>query len=117
MKRMRRASPRAPSPGVGKKCTGQEPGGSPCRLGLGEALVADAVRLVGLGAEAPVTVGFVGLVVALEPGDLGVALEGQDVRGDAIEEPAVVADDHRSEEHTSELQSHVNLVCRLLLEK
>src|SRR5690242_21073031 len=29
-------------------------------------------------------------------------------RGDALE---------RSEEHTSELQSHVNLVCRLLLEK
>src|SRR5438477_9840957 len=26
-------------------------------------------------------------------------------------------DDGRSEEHTSELQSHVNLVCRLLLEK
>src|SRR5690242_21092989 len=26
-------------------------------------------------------------------------------------------DDVRSEEHTSELQSHVNLVCRLLLEK
>src|SRR5438477_8449166 len=25
--------------------------------------------------------------------------------------------DDRSEEHTSELQSHVNLVCRLLLEK
>src|SRR5690242_21575695 len=25
--------------------------------------------------------------------------------------------DHRSEEHTSELQSHVNLVCRLLLEQ
>src|SRR5438477_7492817 len=27
------------------------------------------------------------------------------------------ATDARSEEHTSELQSHVNLVCRLLLEK
>src|SRR5690242_21890930 len=27
------------------------------------------------------------------------------------------AADPRSEEHTSELQSHVNLVCRLLLEK
>src|SRR5690242_21534755 len=27
------------------------------------------------------------------------------------------AADRRSEEHTSELQSHVNLVCRLLLEK
>src|SRR5260370_22249273 len=26
-------------------------------------------------------------------------------------------DDNRSEEHTSELQSHLNLVCRLLLEK
>src|SRR5438477_7641377 len=26
-------------------------------------------------------------------------------------------DQERSEEHTSELQSHVNLVCRLLLEK
>src|SRR5438477_6912748 len=29
----------------------------------------------------------------------------------------VGAVDTRSEEHTSELQSHVNLVCRLLLEK
>ena len=34
------------------------------------------------------------LVVALEPDDLAVALEGQDVGGDAVEEPAVVADDH-----------------------
>src|SRR5713101_2285183 len=30
---------------------------------------------------------------------------------------ASIDDDARSEEHTSELQSHVNLVCRLLLEK
>src|SRR5690242_21614112 len=36
------------------------------------------------------------------------AIEGQGV---------VVTDSNRSEEHTSELQSHVNLVCRLLLEK
>src|SRR6201990_3731408 len=28
-----------------------------------------------------------------------------------------VQQENRSEEHTSELQSHVNLVCRLLLEK
>src|SRR5690242_21617332 len=28
-----------------------------------------------------------------------------------------MGEDLRSEEHTSELQSHVNLVCRLLLEK
>src|SRR5207237_9251226 len=32
-----------------------------------------------------------------------------------VSEPDV--DHHRSEEHTSELQSHLNLVCRLLLEK
>src|SRR5260370_18389468 len=40
----------------------------------------------------------------------------------ASEEPAHVASEgnflfRRSEEHTSELQSHLNLVCRLLLEK
>src|SRR5690242_21278940 len=31
--------------------------------------------------------------------------------------PSEILDQARSEEHTSELQSHVNLVCRLLLEK
>src|SRR5438034_8884890 len=36
-----------------------------------------------------------------------------DRRGHADEGPA----DERSEEHTSELQSHSDLVCRLLLEK
>src|SRR5260370_8765223 len=30
---------------------------------------------------------------------------------------AITGNDDRSEEHTSELQSHLNLVCRLLLEK
>src|SRR5690242_21099453 len=30
---------------------------------------------------------------------------------------SISAQQRRSEEHTSELQSHVNLVCRLLLEK
>src|SRR5690242_21158819 len=43
----------------------------------------------------------------------------------AGEQPVIGVDDlggnqpveQRSEEHTSELQSHVNLVCRLLLEK
>src|SRR4029453_11812752 len=34
--------------------------------------------------------------VALEPAHLAVALESQDVRGDAVEEPAIVADDHRA---------------------
>src|SRR5260370_25691994 len=31
--------------------------------------------------------------------------------------PEAKTQDFRSEEHTSELQSHLNLVCRLLLEK
>src|SRR5438477_3557702 len=35
-----------------------------------------------------------------------------------LERPGPMKDEkERSEEHTSELQSHVNLVCRLLLEK
>src|SRR5438477_5397473 len=45
-------------------------------------------------------------------GEEGVALGA---REDLVEEPSTRSS--RSEEHTSELQSHVNLVCRLLLEK
>src|SRR4051812_49771664 len=44
---------------------------------------------------------------------LPVGLRG---RRPGVREP-VERDVFRSEEHTSELQSHVNLVCRLLLEK
>src|SRR5690242_21768628 len=38
-------------------------------------------------------------------------------RGSTNRAGGPLAADIRSEEHTSELQSHVNLVCRLLLEK
>src|SRR5260370_20954363 len=38
-------------------------------------------------------------------------------RRDPLARPAPGAAGRRSEEHTSELQSHLNLVCRLLLEK
>src|SRR5205823_5333661 len=55
-------------------------------------LVADAVRLIGLDAQALLALRLVHLVVALAPHRLAVALEGEDVRGDAVEEPAVVAD-------------------------
>src|SRR5256885_5370243 len=44
---------------------------------------------------------------------LGVALQTLDKRSDARHR----GHDQRSEEHTSELQSPCNLVCRLLLEK
>src|SRR5260370_32132223 len=42
------------------------------------------------------------------------AFVGKNLGQKAFLDPAV---DDRSEEHTSELQSHLNLVCRLLLEK
>src|SRR5882757_1489570 len=58
--------------------------------------VADAMRLIGCGAEALLPVGLVVLVVALEPDDAAVALECEHVRRDAIEEPAVVADHDRA---------------------
>src|SRR5690242_20836132 len=35
----------------------------------------------------------------------------------SVSNPVEACEVRRSEEHTSELQSHVNLVCRLLLEK
>src|SRR5664279_5191744 len=51
------------------------------------------MRAIGLGAEALVAVGLVVLIVAFVPDDLAVALEREHVRRDAVEEPAVVADD------------------------
>src|SRR2546430_13452890 len=49
---------------------------------------------------------------------LGVRVARDHRRGGAVHDPRRVAcGDERSEEHTSELQSQSNLVCRLLLEK
>ena len=59
-----------------------------------EAAVLDSMRAVGGRAKPAATVGRIILVVALEPHDLAIALEGQNVRGDTVEKPAVVADDH-----------------------
>src|SRR5437773_8478265 len=52
---------------------------------------------------------------ALDHGDALGALLPQ-VGGNVVRR-VVGAQNHRSEEHTSELQSHHDLVCRLLLEK
>src|SRR5690242_21528661 len=54
-------------------------------------------------------IGFYGPILGQEAATVGsvAALEPRDWIFPAL----------RSEEHTSELQSHVNLVCRLLLEK
>src|SRR2546430_12667845 len=52
------------------------------------------------------------------PGDGGMlAVITQSLSGGGVENMAWVLPTRRSEEHTSELQSQSNLVCRLLLEK
>ena len=64
------------------------------RLRPRELLVGDAVRPVGGLAELLAAVLLVGLEVALEPRHLRVALEGEHVGADAVQEPAIVGDDH-----------------------
>src|SRR5690242_21866988 len=61
----------------------------------------------------PIYTGFAGAATAGGVAPLGAATGGAAVGGGAV----VAQPSKRSEEHTSELQSHVNLVCRLLLEK
>src|SRR5260370_18122204 len=39
------------------------------------------------------------------------------IYANGVDHPEMIAGTIRSEEHTSELQSHLNLVCRLLLAK
>ena len=57
-------------------------------------LVAEAVGLVGCHPLTLATVDFVGLEVSFADVDVAVSLEGDDVGGQAIEEPPVVGDDH-----------------------
>src|SRR5260370_11270095 len=44
-------------------------------------------------------------------------LHAKDAPGKRVRRLSAICAGRRSEEHTSELQSHLNLVCRLLLEK
>src|SRR4051812_49650251 len=55
---------------------------------------------------------YSGTAGRVENGQIGVFLGYGSSKGHAL-----IDRELRSEEHTSELQSHVNLVCRLLLEK
>src|SRR5260221_1923937 len=60
-------------------------------------------------------ISFWSLPTVGDKGDLGAWAPVQDAKKTAITLPEARAG--RSEEHTSELQSHSDLVCRLLLEK
>ena len=59
-------------------------------------LVLHAVRDDRVLAEPAHLVLLVILEVALEPFDMAVAFERKDMRGDTVEEPAVMADNHRA---------------------
>src|SRR5688500_19716588 len=58
-----------------------------------QRLEPQAMRLRTFRAEATLLVFLVLAVVALEELDVRVAFEGEDVRRDAVQEPAVVRDD------------------------
>src|SRR3546814_6189073 len=63
----------------------------------------------GVVAQAAPLVFLVFAVVALEDLHVRVALEGEYMRRDAVQDPAVMRDtERRSEEHTSELQSQMS---------
>src|SRR5260370_26412483 len=57
------------------------------------------------------------LAAILIPNFLHARAESQTAACEGNEKQVATALEERSEEHTSELQSHLNLVCRLLLEK
>src|ERR1051325_11221008 len=75
-------------------CQWLSPGRSQLQLCLREFSILDAMRTIRLDAKAFFALGFVVGIIALEPDHLAVAFERQDMRGHAVEEPAVVADDH-----------------------
>src|SRR5438477_2839585 len=82
----------------------------------------EAVRASALGEEVIGSLTPGQALVGLVHRELARLMGGANVGLDlATQPPAVILmaglQDHRSEEHTSELQLHVNLVCRLLLEK
>src|SRR5260370_20548715 len=75
-----------------------------------DVALADRIRVLIADDHTTVLAGLASMI-GLQPDMVVVA---QATNGsDAVE----LWRKHRSEEHTSELQSHLNLVCRLLLEK
>jgi hypothetical protein len=58
--------------------------------------VLDPMRLIRLRTHLPLAILLVVLVVALEPLDVAVTLEGEDVGRDTVEEPAIMGDDEAS---------------------
>src|SRR5438876_362873 len=80
--------------GSSRTASREDPAWRAASSGRSEPLEAEAVGAVGLGAEALLAVGLVVRVAALDPDHPPLVLEGQDVSGDPVEEPAVVTDYH-----------------------
>ena len=59
-----------------------------------QSAILDAVGPFGRRAQALFAVGFVFRPVAIKENNLAVAFKGQDMGGNAVQEPAVVADHH-----------------------
>src|ERR1700687_1467098 len=62
----------------------------------GQWFVADSMWLSGVFAFALLVILDIVLVVAFKPDDLRIALEREDMRCDAVQEPAIVRDDDRA---------------------
>src|SRR4051812_46246304 len=88
MLRVRRHRPGQPAADV----SGLRPASPRSRASGDESLVADPSRLICRGPELAVAECLVVADVALEPADLALTLEREDVGGDPIEKPAIVAD-------------------------
>src|SRR2546430_5839852 len=82
-------------------------GGPAMKLGLINSAWAQAGRETGYGIRMTREIGFDTIDIFTDPLDIDVK-ERRLIKREC---------DKRSEEHTSELQSQSNLVCRLLLEK
>ena len=61
-----------------------------------EGFILNAMGLIGFLAEPAMSLRFVIGIVAFKPHHLAVTLEGQDMRGHAVQEPTIMGDHHRA---------------------
>src|SRR5438132_12505120 len=64
----------------------------PSKLSL-QLLIPNPMRLVGVGSKTLAALSLIHLIIPLTPNGFAVSLEGEDMCGDTVKEPAVVADD------------------------
>ncbi len=65
-------------------------------IGLTQPLVFNPVWLICSFSQAPFAVGFVICIVAFKPLNVAVTLEGQNMRGNTIQKPAIVRNHYRA---------------------